>query len=479
MKKLAAFLLSLCILAAPCLAAASAADFSDVKPGDWYYGAVDFAASNALFSGTSATAFSPDSPMTRGMFVTVIGKYSGAAGYAVGSAGIKEAINLRAGPGTNYAVVTTLRAGDTAAVYSLENGWYSAAASGASGYIRADLISVSCGPFRDVAAGDYYARYVNWAYAGGIVSGTSETTFEPERNVSREELCAILYKLAQKRGLALPESVPQTAFSDEASISPAFVAAVYAMQRAGVAAGRDDGTFAPLASASRAETAAMLEKFIQGTGARPAAAVDFSVPLPESAAVSDAYFSGACFIGHSIVQGMQTTFGLSDADFYAVNGSSAAGMLTYDKFTLPNGGAGKLETALSQKTYGKVYVMLGVNELSSSDYKRNNFASAMGSILSLVREKQPGAKIYVISLTPVTKTQSDSGSSINLSNIRVYDGMLQSLCRERSAGYVDFFTLFADADGYMPPEGAAPDGIHPVVGQYAVMKQYLKTHTYQ
>ena len=47
--------------------------FTDVKPGKWYYTAVDYAVSEGLFSGTSSTTFSPEEPMTRGMFVTVLG----------------------------------------------------------------------------------------------------------------------------------------------------------------------------------------------------------------------------------------------------------------------------------------------------------------------------------------------------------------------------------------------------------------------
>ena len=52
---------------------AAAEKFTDVKPGKWYYTAVDYAVSEKLFSGTSSTTFSPEEPMTRGMFVTVLG----------------------------------------------------------------------------------------------------------------------------------------------------------------------------------------------------------------------------------------------------------------------------------------------------------------------------------------------------------------------------------------------------------------------
>ena len=57
----------------PLQANAAAEKFTDVKPGKWYYTAVDYAVSEKLFSGTSSTTFSPEEPMTRGMFVTVLG----------------------------------------------------------------------------------------------------------------------------------------------------------------------------------------------------------------------------------------------------------------------------------------------------------------------------------------------------------------------------------------------------------------------
>ena len=48
--------------------------FTDVKEGDWFYDAVQYARINGLFNGTSETTFAPNGIMTRGMFVTVLGK---------------------------------------------------------------------------------------------------------------------------------------------------------------------------------------------------------------------------------------------------------------------------------------------------------------------------------------------------------------------------------------------------------------------
>lgn len=57
--------------------AANIKDFSDVRPGQWYCPAVEYAVSEGLFSGTSASTFAPDAPMTRGMFVRVLANKAG------------------------------------------------------------------------------------------------------------------------------------------------------------------------------------------------------------------------------------------------------------------------------------------------------------------------------------------------------------------------------------------------------------------
>lgn len=79
-KRLLSFILAIALFACmiPTTAGAvSVAAFTDVQPGAWYYDAVDYAAENGLFDGTSPTTFSPNSAMTRGMFVTVLGKKTG------------------------------------------------------------------------------------------------------------------------------------------------------------------------------------------------------------------------------------------------------------------------------------------------------------------------------------------------------------------------------------------------------------------
>lgn len=115
--------------------------FVDVKAGEWYEKAVRYAYENGLFAGTSDTTFSPDTGMTRGMFVTVLGRKSG--------------INTE-------------------------------------DYLRYRFI--------DAKIGDWYTPYVEWAASYNIVSGVGPQKFEPNTRITREQMATILYRYAQKTG---------------------------------------------------------------------------------------------------------------------------------------------------------------------------------------------------------------------------------------------------------------------------------------
>lgn len=119
-------------------ASAAAEKFTDVKPGAWYYTAVDYAVGEKLFNGTSATTFSPNGAMTRGMFVTVLGN--------------KAKIDPKDYPTTS---------------------------------------------FSDVKAGVWYAPHVEWAAQNGIVNGTGGGKFSPDKSVTREQMAVILYNYAK------------------------------------------------------------------------------------------------------------------------------------------------------------------------------------------------------------------------------------------------------------------------------------------
>lgn len=176
--------------------------FTDVRETDWFYDDVVFAYENGLFSGTTATTFSPYAPMTRAMLVTVL--------------------------------------------YRLEG---EPAVTGRSG-------------FSDVTIGSYYEAAVTWAADNGIVNGTSATTFSPSENVTREQMAAILCRYAQYKQYGTSASASLSAFSDAAAVST-YAKAPLSWAVAEKLVNGTDGKLLPRASATRAQVAAILHRFVE------------------------------------------------------------------------------------------------------------------------------------------------------------------------------------------------------------------------
>nr|WP_144365839.1 S-layer homology domain-containing protein [Lacrimispora amygdalina] len=177
--------------------------FTDIT-GHWAADNILFVASRGLLFGTSDTTFSPNTGMTRGMFVTALGRLAG---------------------------------------------------------INPD--SYKTGKFTDVKADAYYAPYVNWAAQTGIVEGVTAITFAPDTNINREQMAVIMANYAKKLGYDLPKTLQAVTFADNAQISSWAKDAVKAMQQAGILAGKANNRFDPKGTATRAEVATVLRRFVE------------------------------------------------------------------------------------------------------------------------------------------------------------------------------------------------------------------------
>lgn len=487
--------------------AASVSDFYDISPSDWYYSAVSFVTDNGMFNGTGDNSFSPASTMTRGMFVTVLGRYSGVKllSYS-GDIGVitKSDVNMRSEPTTSGStILACLKKNTTVEVYnqidSMDNDgliWYYVKYDGIMGYIRSDLMEAVINGFSDVADDAYYKPYVMWAVQSYVASATGSDTFSPDRDITREEICSMLYNFAALKNFQLKPVTDARSFSDSAKISSEYREAVSALQQVGVINGYDDGSFKPAGSATRAEVSAMLMRFVDAISYHPVKepSLDsngnyiFGTEVPQSAAVADDYFSDACFIGHSLIVGMRDYSGITNADFFAVNGASTQTILKYEGFPLRNPvtnsdgdstSKGTLAQALDERDYGKVYIMLGVNEIGSAAYHRTTFRNNMSTLIDLVRKSQPNAKLYLISVTPVSKELSESHEDINRDNIIAYNNVIKQLCADKRAFYLNVFDLMADSNGYLPDDACMNDGLHILGTQYKLLKNYISTHTMQ
>ena len=175
--------------------------FNDVKSTDWFYSDVEYVVANGIFNGTGATTFSPNSSMTRGMFVTVL--------------------------------------------------WRAAGSPAAGGGKH----------FTDVQPDAYYAQAVRWAAANDIVKGVSSTKFAPNGLVTREQMAALLYRYEQFSGQIPSAAGAAKNFADQGKISGYAKDSVNALVKQGILSGKPNNLFDPQGTAMRAEVAAMLHRF--------------------------------------------------------------------------------------------------------------------------------------------------------------------------------------------------------------------------
>lgn len=175
-------------------------DFMDIID-HWAKDSINAVVSCGLLNGVSDTEFAPDEKTSRAMVVTVLHRYDGTQ--------------------------------------------------------KAEF-----GKFTDVPADTWYSAAVSWAAANGIVRGTTETTFAPNDNVTREQLATILYQYAQYKNIANDTKGDLNNFGDNAKISGYAVDAMKWAVGNGIVTGKDGSRIDPQGVATRAEIAVMLQRFI-------------------------------------------------------------------------------------------------------------------------------------------------------------------------------------------------------------------------
>ena len=116
-------------------------------------------------------------------------------------------------------------------------------------------LSTDNGVFTDVNENDWFAPFVNTAFKNNIVSGISETEFGITRNISRQDMCVMVYNALKEK---LENSEADTAFADDENISDYAKEAVYALKENGIVNGRDNNNFVPSGTATRAEAAKII-----------------------------------------------------------------------------------------------------------------------------------------------------------------------------------------------------------------------------
>ncbi len=177
--------------------------FTDVKETDWFYEDVLFVYYEGIMLGTSDTTFSPNGTLTRGMMAAILWRMEGSP------------------------------------TPSGEN------------------------PFTDVPADEYYTDATTWTKEQGIFEGYGNNLFGPNDPITRQQLAAIFYRYAAFKGYDLTPTDSLDRFTDTAEIADWAQDAVKWAVGSGLMYGTTDTTFAPKATATRAQIAAMLHRFIE------------------------------------------------------------------------------------------------------------------------------------------------------------------------------------------------------------------------
>lgn len=239
------------------------ANFTDTAPDAWYTSAVEYVYSMGILTGTSSTKFSPDVEMSRGMFITALGRMAGVTAETGCVLGLVtgDRVGLFSEPSDESSVLASPGKWSLISILESENGWYKVAYNGTTGYMSAEYVNAYDGTFRDVDTEAYYSPYVQWACLTGISTGAGSGMFRPDEMVSRQDLASMLYNYAKVMSISLEGTDSGVWFSDEASISDPQKEAVYALGRAGIINGMGDGSFNPNGSATRAQVAQIIMNF--------------------------------------------------------------------------------------------------------------------------------------------------------------------------------------------------------------------------
>ena len=177
--------------------------FTDVSEKDWFYSDVMFVYENGLMLGTSKTLFSPHGTATRGMMATILWRMEGSP------------------------------------------------------------VPKGKNSFTDVEAGKWYADAITWAAENGIFAGYGKDKFGPDDPITREQLAAIFYRYADYKGYDLTVKGNPDTFKDADKITDYAKTAMQWTVGSGLVKGKSGNLLDPQGTATRAEIAAMLHRFIE------------------------------------------------------------------------------------------------------------------------------------------------------------------------------------------------------------------------
>ena len=177
------------------------------------------------------------------------------------------------------------------------------------------------------------------------------------------------------------------------------------------------------------------------------------------------YFDDAVFIGDSHTDGFMDYAGLPNAHYLCHTGLTVWSAAEDAAFP----GGQTLAQALSGKHYGKIYMMLGINELGTGSAER--WAAQYKVLLEQIRSLQPDAIVFLQAIFHTTQEKSDSTFYTN-STINARNAELQKLADGVNVFFIDCNPIFDDAGGALRADYSG-DGVHVKAAYYPLWRDYL------
>lgn len=199
----------------------------------------------------------------------------------------------------------------------------------------------------------------------------------------------------------------------------------------------------------------------------------FEPLVAESEPVEDTYFDDVVFLGDSRTEGLYLYSGIKNGKFLYGTGATVESVFSKDAWETGKGKVPLLD-ALTGMECGKIYLMLGVNELGW--VKTETFRDQYTKVIDRVRADHPEAKIVLQTILPVSAEQEAKKTYVNNSRIQVYNDIIKELAAEKECYLVDTAEATTDENGFMRAEWAG-DGIHPNRKGYQAWLEYLRTHS--
>ena len=190
--------------------------------------------------------------------------------------------------------------------------------------------------------------------------------------------------------------------------------------------------------------------------------------------VDDDYFDDAVFIGDSRIVGMYDYSGLTNATFFAKTGLTVYNLLDDEFVKDPDTGKNVSVSDMLQKhKYGKIYLMVGINELGTGGTQR--FADAYKAVLKSFRKWQPDAVIYVQSIMGVSPKKDQKDPVFNNTNIRDKNYAIAKLTDGIHIFYLNIQEIYEDKNHNLEQD-LTFDDVHLYAQHYDKWVDYLKTH---